>query len=119
MLLSSRSTRSLLHTVDFEYAPQRFTVYTARDLDRISQLDQLSDELRYEMKVVSSVLPFRVNEYVLHELIDWERVPDDPIFQLTFPQRGMLSDVHYNRMEMAIRSGILRALFFNASPTVR
>ncbi|MEW8506638.1 MAG: lysine 2,3-aminomutase [Candidatus Thiodiazotropha sp.] len=106
MPLISRSTRSLLHSVDFEYAPQRFTVYTARDLDRISQLDQLSDELRHEMKVVSAVLPFRVNDYVLRELIDWERVPDDPIFQLTFPQRGMLSDVHYKRMEMAIRSGM-------------
>lgn len=106
MLLNSQSTRSLLHAVDFEYAPQRFNVYTARDLDRISQLSELSDELRFEMKVVSSVLPFRVNEYVLHELIDWERVPDDPIFQLTFPQRGMLSDVDYNRMAMAIRSGM-------------
>ncbi|MES9834813.1 MAG: lysine 2,3-aminomutase [Candidatus Thiodiazotropha sp.] len=106
MPLNSRSTRSLLHSVDFEYAPQRFTVYTARDLDRISQLDQLSAELRHEMKVVSSVLPFRVNEYVLSELIDWRRVPDDPIFQLTFPQRGMLSDVHYNRMDMALRSGM-------------
>ncbi|MES9991555.1 MAG: lysine 2,3-aminomutase [Candidatus Thiodiazotropha sp.] len=99
----------MLHSVDFEYAPQRFTVYTARDLDRISQLDQLSDELRHEMKVVSSVLPFRVNDYVLRELIDWERVPDDPIFQLTFPQRGMLSNVHFNRMEMAMRSGMDRA----------
>ncbi|MEW8563402.1 MAG: lysine 2,3-aminomutase [Candidatus Thiodiazotropha sp.] len=106
MPLNSRSTRSLLHSVDFEYTPQRFTVYTARDLDRISQLDQLSAELRHEMKVVSSVLPFRVNDYVLSELIDWQRVPDDPIFQLTFPQRGMLSDVHYNRMDMALRSGM-------------
>lgn len=42
----------------------------------------------------------------MHELIDWERVPDDPMFQLTLPQRGMLSDVHYNRMAMAIRSGM-------------
>ncbi|MCU7893303.1 MAG: lysine 2,3-aminomutase [Candidatus Thiodiazotropha sp. (ex Ustalcina ferruginea)] len=89
-----------------DYAPQRFTVYTARDLDRIEQLVQLSESLRFEMKVVSSILPFRVNEYVLRELIDWERVPDDPMFQLTFPQRGMLSDVHFNRMAMAIRSGM-------------
>jgi hypothetical protein len=32
------------------------------------------------MRVVSSVLPFRVNDYVIKELIDWSRVPDDPIF---------------------------------------
>ena len=102
----SPSTRSLLHTVDFEDAPQRFRVYTARDLSKISELEQLPEELLFEMKVVSSVLPFRVNAYVVQELIDWSRVPDDPIFQLTFPQKGMLSDAHYNRMAMAIRSGM-------------
>jgi KamA family protein len=106
MLLSSQSARALLRAVDFEYAPEHFTVYTARDLERISQLEQLPDELRYEMQVVSSVLPFRVNGYVLRELIDWERVPEDPIFKLTFPQRSMLSEVHFNRMAMAISSGL-------------
>jgi KamA family protein len=43
------------------------------------------------MKAVSAVLPFRVNSYVLEELIDWAAVPDDPIFKLVFPQPGMLS----------------------------
>jgi KamA family protein len=102
----SPSTRSLLHTVDFIDAPQQFRVYTARDIDKISELKQLPEELLYEMKVVSSVLPFRVNAYVVEELIDWSKVPDDPIFQLTFPQKGMLSDIHFNRMSLAIRSGV-------------
>jgi KamA family protein len=106
MLLNSQSTGSSLQAVDLVYAPRRFTVYTARDLERIPQLKQLPDELLFEMKVVSYVLPFRVNEYVLCELIDWERVPDDAMFQLTFPQRGMLSNVHFNRMAMAIGSGM-------------
>ena len=44
------------------------------------------------MQVVSAVLPFRVNEYVVKELIDWDRVPEDPIFQLTFPQAGRLRE---------------------------
>jgi KamA family protein len=43
------------------------------------------------MKAVAAVWPFRVNGYVVDELIDWHRVPDDPIFQLTFPQPGMLA----------------------------
>ena len=42
-------------------------------------------------QVVGHVLPFRVNSYVVDELIDWSRVPDDPIFRLTFPQAEMLS----------------------------
>jgi KamA family protein len=61
------------------------------------------------MEVVSSVLPFRVNAYVVDELIDWSQVPQDPIFQLVFPQRGMLKEPHYKRMAMALRSGLDKA----------
>ena len=83
--------------------PRRFKVYTQRDLDRIEQLKTLPAETRFEMQVVASVLPFRVNAYVIEELIDWSRVPDDPIFQLTFPQRHMLEPALYDRMADALR----------------
>jgi len=76
-------------------APQAFKVYTQRDLERIAPLAAMSEEARFEMKVVSTVLPFRVNQYVIDELIDWDNTPADPIFQLTFPQRGMLTEGHY------------------------
>ncbi len=72
-----------------------FHVYTQRDLDRITAIHHLPAEQRFAMKVVSTVLPFRVNEYVIEQLIDWTNVPDDPIFQLTFPQAGMLAPQHY------------------------
>lgn len=87
-------------------APRRFKVFTQRDLDKIPQLRHLPEAVRFDMQVVSSVLPFRVNEYVIDELIDWSRVPDDPIYQLTFPQRGMLTDAHYQRMAQAWRDGL-------------
>jgi L-lysine 2,3-aminomutase len=61
------------------------------------------------MKAVSAVLPFRVNQYVLDELIDWSRIPDDPIFQLTFPQRGMLSPADFRRMRDLVRRDAPRA----------
>ncbi len=83
---------------------QRFKVYTAKQLDQIPQLQQLSAEQRLEMKLVASVLPFRVNQNVIDELIDWHQVPADPIFQLTFPQRGMLKPEHYDRVAEAMRS---------------
>lgn len=44
------------------------------------------------IRLHSMVLPFRVNSYVLDELIDWSAVPEDPIYQLVFPQPGMLPD---------------------------
>ena len=36
------------------------------------------------------MLPFRTNRYVIEHLIDWDRIPDDPVYRLVFPQRGML-----------------------------
>jgi L-lysine 2,3-aminomutase len=42
------------------------------------------------VRLHSMVLPFRVNSYVLDQLIDWSAVPEDPIYQLVFPQPGML-----------------------------
>ena len=87
----------------------RFQVYTDRQLDKIEPLQKLSEEQRFEMRVVASVLPFRVNQYVIDELIDWENVPNDPIFQLTFPQRGMLEPADYDLMAQALRDGLERA----------
>jgi KamA family protein len=95
-----------MYALDLERHHERFKVYTQRDLRDIPQIAQLPESLQFEMEVVASVLPFRVNDYVISELIDWQRVPDDAIFQLVFPQRGMLSEVHYNRMAMARRAGM-------------
>ena len=52
--------------------------------------------------------PFRVNRYVLDRLIDWRRVPDDPIFRLVFPQREMLAPEHFERVADLIVSGAER-----------
>ena len=85
--------------------PRRFKVFTARQLDKIEQLQRLDDDARFAMRVVANVLPFRVNEYVIEELIDWDRVPDDPIYQLTFPQKGMLAPEHFDKVANAMRGG--------------
>ena len=96
-----------------------FRVFTQRDLDRIEPLTRMSEEARFEMKVVSTVLPFRVNQYVVDELIDWDRVPDDPIYQLTFPQRGMLTDAHFERIAQLYRDGVDKAEIEAAAHEVR
>ena len=70
---------------------EQFQVFTERQLEQIPQLQRLPAEQRRAMHKVAQVLPFRVKRYVIDELIDWDTVPDDPIFQLTLPQRGMLS----------------------------
>ena len=98
-----------LPTETAQFPPQRFKVYTARQMDRIPQLAGLPEALRFEMQVVASVLPFRVNDYVINELIDWDRVPEDPIFQLLFPQREMLEPEAFERVAHALRENLPRA----------
>ncbi|MFP4682173.1 MAG: KamA family radical SAM protein [Ectothiorhodospira sp.] len=88
--------------------PRPFKVFTERTLEGIPALARLPEERRFEMKVVSSVLPFRVNEYIIEELIDWDQVPDDPLYQLTFPQRDMLTPEAFERMAALHREGAPR-----------
>ncbi|RMG29005.1 MAG: lysine 2,3-aminomutase [Gammaproteobacteria bacterium] len=83
----------------------RYEVYTARQLDRIAPLARLPEETRFAIRVVAQVLPFRVNRYVVEELIDWSRVPEDPVFRLVFPQREMLSEADFERMAGVLRAG--------------
>ena len=90
---------------DRVFLPRRFEVFTDRQIDKIARLRQLPEDERFAIKVVASVLPFRVNEYVIDELIDWDRVPDDPIFRLTFPRQEMLSEGDFTRMADLHRRG--------------
>lgn len=103
MSRTSALRKSQLETEPQDAQISRFTVFTQRDLDKIAQLKALPELVRFDMRVVSSVLPFRVNSYVVEQLIDWSRVPEDPIYQLTFPQRGMLKPAMFERMATAIR----------------
>lgn len=80
----------------------KFRVFTRRDIDSLPQLSRLAASERQMMKVVSAVLPFRVNNYVLDELIDWSRVPDDPMYRLTFPHRDMLGANDYEKMDRLV-----------------
>jgi KamA family protein len=85
--------------------PRKMKFYGLKDIDNIPQLQLLSKEERFNIKVVSNVLPFRVNNYVVEELINWTNIPTDPIFQLTFMQKEMLSDYQFNRMADTLRNG--------------
>ena len=109
--------RVTLDTPAIEARP--FKVYTQRQLDKIEALNRLPEQLRFDMQVVSQVLPFRVNNYVIEELIDWSRVPEDPIFQLTFPQRGMLKPEHFDEIAALIKADAPAAELKQAVERVR
>jgi len=88
---------------------RRLQIYTRRHIDQIPQLEALSPSELTSMKAVSAVLPFRVNNYVVEELIDWTNIPDDPMYQLTFPQPGMLREEDFARMQALVRAGASEA----------
>ena len=78
--------------------PRTIQFYGVKDIDCLPQLQQLSKTERLQMKAVAQVLPFRVNNYVLEELINWHNIPDDPIFRLTFPQPKMLAPEYLEKV---------------------
>jgi KamA family protein len=71
----------------------------------IPQLKTISPEIIEAIEIVGSVLPFKTNNYVIDNLINWKNVPDDPMFKLTFPQKDMLIPEHYAKMKSVIDSG--------------
>ena len=87
------------------HEPTGFQAIGLNNIAKAPQWAGVPREVREGVEVVGNVLPFRTNSYVLEELIDWSRVPDDPIFQLVFPQRGMIHDREYAEVAALLRSG--------------
>lgn len=97
----------------------RYKPYDQRHLDQIPEIAVLSPELRLQMRAVASVLPFRANRYVVERLIAWEDVPNDPIFQLVFPQPGMLERPALERMVELLHRGAPREALKSAADEIR
>jgi KamA family protein len=85
--------------------PIRYQAIGSHNVATTAQWKQLDPELRDAIEIVAQVLPFRTNRYVMENLIDWSRAPDDPIFQLVIPQRDMLETDHYRQVEKLLRNG--------------
>jgi len=75
--------------------PAKFKPYTRQTIRQARQWQWLSPEQQEAVELISHVLPFRTNQYVLDQLIDWNNIPDDPIYRLVFPHRDMLPAHEY------------------------
>lgn len=100
----------MLHnTTAHGYQPKKYQVFTLKNFMAHPLVSaSLSPQQIKAIVTVGHVLPFKVNNYVIEELIAWDNIPNDPIFQLTFPQRAMLSDAHYTEMEDALDKGFTK-----------
>lgn len=117
--MSSTNTITRTEFAEQEFSPRRFEVFTERHLDRIDALRHLSEQQRFDIRVVANVLPFRVNRYAVESLVDWSAAPNDPLFRLLFPQREMLDESDFTRMADLLRRDADRESINNAVWAIR
>ncbi len=86
----------------------KYKVHNINNFRRMPQMENIPEQKKFEMEVVGNVLPFKCNNYVAEELIDWDNYEDDPMFKLTFPQRDMLKPKHFNKMADLIKNDASR-----------
>lgn len=88
----------------FDTEHSRFKAIGKRQLGNIPQLQKLPKQKLLAMRALMEVFPFRANPYVLDELIDWSKIPEDPMFQLVFPQEGMLDAKNLSELMSLIQT---------------
>ena len=89
---------------------RKLKTYTLHNYGSMPQFDSLSKYDIEAIEVVGRVLPFKTNNYVINELIDWNQIKTDPVFTLTFPRRDMLDRKHYNIVKKLVYEGAEKAL---------
>ena len=86
-------------TVQTDASNGRYQAITEHNVSRAPEWESIEPELQQAIQVVSRVLPFRTNNYVMRDLIDWGNLPRDAMFQLVFPQKGMLGEEDYDAVQ--------------------
>ncbi len=82
----------------------RYITYNAKNFRKIEYLRYLPEEVKKEIDIVSKVIPFKTNNYVVDHLINWENYKDDPVYILTFPNKEMLPAHQYDKVKHAVEN---------------
>lgn len=97
-----------------EYKP-----YTLKNYHTISQLKSVPETILSDMDVVGRVLPFKTNNYVVDELIDWDTYETDPLFTINFPRKSLLDDHDFNTVSHLLDAGADRQAMDRAVDGIR
>lgn len=77
----------------------KFINYTKSSIPKIlREHSSLNSSAIEQIQAAAHVYPFRANNYVVDNLIDWHDPTNDPIFKLTFPQSEMLCETDMSNM---------------------
>ncbi|MBN1986494.1 MAG: lysine 2,3-aminomutase, partial [Prolixibacteraceae bacterium] len=82
----------------------KFKPYSLHNFRDIPQIENLTEEQKFNIEVVGTVLPFRTNNYVVDKLIDWSNFENDPFFILNFPQKEMLDKDSFSRIATLLKN---------------
>lgn len=84
----------------------KYRAYQVHNFRKIPQVERMTEEEKMNIEIVGNVFPFKVNNYVIDELIDWDDYLSDPIFRLTFPQKDMLLGEDFAIMKKALEDKV-------------
>ncbi|MGN7126755.1 KamA family radical SAM protein [Methylorubrum thiocyanatum] len=93
--------------------------YNENKIDHIPQSAKIPGDLLEGIRLAAMVFPFKVNDYSLDNLIDWTRIPDDPMFRLLFPHPDMLGEENLAALSRLTKSGASRDLISKEVLTIR
>ncbi len=109
----------MVENVHSEQTAAVYKAYALNTFRKIPQLERLNESERRAIEIVGNVLPFKVNNYVIDDLIDWDNYQDDPIFNLVFPNKEMLLPEHFAAMESTLNSTTDRNLIKETAHKIR
>ncbi len=87
----------------------KYQVYARHNLDKIPTYGKLGKEQLQSIKIVSEILPFKTNNYVVNELIDWDNYQTDPMYILNFPQKEMLNPKQFRALSDLVAKNTSKA----------
>ena len=97
----------------------KYKPYTLVNFREIEQISNLSEQMQFEIEVAANVFPFKTNNYVIDNLIDWKNPLKDPMFVLTFPQKEMLLPHHYDEISTLLQNGADKKTISDAANKIR
>ena len=89
----------------------KYQAYQLHNYTSIAGISKLSAADRRAIEITGQVLPFKVNNYVAEQLIDWDNIPEDPVFTLCFPRKEMLQAAHFEQVERLMNAGVSKDEF--------
>ncbi|WP_197910420.1 KamA family radical SAM protein [Desulfosarcina ovata] len=94
----------------------KYIPFTRKNYHKIEQIKKLKKTAISDIDVVSRVFPFKTNNYVVNELIDWDNVEHDPLYMINFPQKELISQKNFDLVSSMLKNGTDKSLI---SRTIR